>query len=68
MSKKDFERFRKVVLEDSSLQKQLRAFTRRDAFAARLVKLGVARGFQFTAEEVREAIGEGRRLWSERWL
>lgn len=68
MSKRDFEQFRRSVLEDPSLQKQLRNITRRHIFTARVVKLGVERGFQFTVEEVYEALGEARRLWNERWI
>jgi hypothetical protein len=68
MSQKDFEQFRQLVLEDISLQKRLRNITRRHTFAARAVKLGAERGFQFTAQDVYEALGEWRRLWIERWI
>jgi predicted ribosomally synthesized peptide with nif11-like leader len=68
MSQTDFEQFRQAVLEDISLQKQLRNITRRHTFTARAVKLGAERGFQFTEEEVYEALGEWRRLWIERWI
>ncbi|MGC2236230.1 MAG: Nif11-like leader peptide family natural product precursor [Pyrinomonadaceae bacterium] len=68
MSQENFEQFRNVVLEDLSLQKQLRAFTKRDIFIARVVKLGAERGFQFTAEDVEEAMNANRRDWIERWI
>jgi predicted ribosomally synthesized peptide with nif11-like leader len=68
MSQKQFEQFRQVVLEDLSLQKQLRKFIRRDRFVDRVVKLGTERGFQFTAQDVREAMSECRRNWLERWI
>ena len=68
MSQKDFEQFRQLVLEDQTLQKQLRNFTRRHKFVARTVELGAERGFQFTAEEVYGALDESRRLWLERWI
>jgi predicted ribosomally synthesized peptide with nif11-like leader len=68
MSREQFEQFRQVVLEDQSLQKQLRNFTRRDRFAVRVVKLGAERGFQFTSEEVREAMRASRGSWIQRWV
>lgn len=68
MSQKQFEQFRKCVLEDLSLQKKLRAFTSRDRFVDRVVKLGAERGFQFTEEDVREAMRACRRDWMERWI
>lgn len=68
MSQEQFEQFRKIVLEDLSLQKQLRSFTRYDRFVARVVKLSAERGFEFTADEVLEEIKASRRLWIERWI
>ena len=68
MSQKEFEQFRQIVLEDVSLQKRLRNITRRHVFVSRAVKLGAEHGFQFTTEDVYEAIGESRRLWIERWI
>jgi predicted ribosomally synthesized peptide with nif11-like leader len=68
MSLNQFEQFRRCVLEDLSLQKQLRAFTSRDKFVDRAVKLGTERGFQFTEEDVREAMRACRRDWMERWI
>lgn len=68
MSQEQFEEFRKVVLEDVSLQKQLRNLTRRDRFIARVIKLGAERGFEFTADEIFEEMDASRRSWIERWL
>jgi len=68
MSQEQFEKFRQVVLEDLSLQKQLRAFTERDSFVDRVVKFGAEGGFQFTEEDVREAMRTGRRDWMEKWV
>ena len=68
MSQEQFEQFRQVVLQDVTLQKRLRNFTRYDRFIARVVKLGAERGFEFTADEVLEAINASRRSWIERWL
>ena len=68
MSQEQFEQFRNVVLEDVSLQKRLRNFTRYDRFIARVVRLGAERGFEFTADDVLEAINASRRSWIERWI
>jgi hypothetical protein len=68
MSQESFEQFRNVVLEDLSLQERLRVFTERDEFIARVVESGAERGFQFTAEEVMEAMNASRRGWIERWI
>jgi hypothetical protein len=68
MSQENFEQFRNLVLEDLSLQKELRAFTLRDVFIARVVQSGAERGFQFTAEDVVEAMNASRRAWIERWI
>jgi predicted ribosomally synthesized peptide with nif11-like leader len=68
MSQEQFEQFRQVVLEDVSLQKRLRNFTRHDRFIARVVQIGAERGFEFTAGEVLEAINASRRSWIERWI
>lgn len=68
MSQEQFEQFRNVVLEDLSLQKQLREFTRRNMFVAQVVKSGAERGFQFTAEDVEEAMNANHRDWIERWI
>ncbi|MET0752534.1 MAG: Nif11-like leader peptide family natural product precursor [Pyrinomonadaceae bacterium] len=68
MSHEQFEQFRNVVLEDLPLQKQLRAFTKRNMFVAQVVKLGAERGFQFTAEDVEEAMNANHRDWIERWI
>ena len=68
MSQEEFEQFRNVVLEDLPLQKRLRNFTRHDRFIRRVVRLGAERGFEFTADEVLEAINASRRAWIERWI
>jgi len=62
------ERFRRLVIADAALQSQLWAETEREAFVALAVALGESRGCRFAADEVRQAMGEGRRTWIERWL
>jgi predicted ribosomally synthesized peptide with nif11-like leader len=68
MSLEQFEQFRNIVLEDLSLQKQLRAFIGREEFIVRVIESGAERGFQFTAENVMEAMNASRRAWIERWV
>ncbi|HEY0426268.1 MAG TPA: Nif11-like leader peptide family natural product precursor [Pyrinomonadaceae bacterium] len=68
MSQENFEKFRQIVLEDLPLQESLRGFTERDEFVARVVETGAARGIEFTAEDVWEAMRENRRVWIERWI
>ena len=68
MSQEQFEQFRNVVLEDLTLQRELQSFTGRDEFIARAVEAGAALGFEFTADEVTEAINAARRAWIERWI
>jgi chloramphenicol O-acetyltransferase len=68
MFQESFEKFRQVVLEDLSLQKELRELSEREEFVRHVVELGAARGFEFTAENVKEAMRENRRVWVERWI
>jgi hypothetical protein len=63
-----FERFRRLVLRDVSLQAQLRPVTDEAAFIALTVRLGAERGFVFTEEEVQVALRRERRAWLERHL
>lgn len=63
----DFEKFREIVLHDSALQNRLRETTDRAAFAQLIVELGTKHGFQFTVEDVAEAMRQARRVWLEKW-
>jgi hypothetical protein len=64
----NFERFGELVLADLDLHAQLRATANEDAFVALAVRLGAARGCEFSAPVVRAAVQEKRRAWLERWL
>ncbi|QSQ25439.1 Nif11-like leader peptide family natural product precursor [Pyxidicoccus parkwayensis] len=64
----DFERFRRLVLEDLALQDALKATVDVPAFIALARKLGAERGCHFTEEEVREAMRAARRKWLEQWV
>jgi len=62
------ERFCGVVFEDVSLQEPLRQVNDRELFIDLVVRLGDERGFNFNAQDVKEALRARRRAWIERWL
>ncbi|HEX4263155.1 MAG TPA: Nif11-like leader peptide family natural product precursor [Verrucomicrobiae bacterium] len=68
MLENSFEKFRELVLRDLALQETLREPTRDDALIEMVVRIGVERGFGFTADEVRDAMRTSRRAWLERWI
>lgn len=68
MSREEFEKFRHLVLQDSLLQEELRGFVERAEFVNRVVELGMSHGFEFTADDVEDAIKVNRRAWIERWI
>jgi hypothetical protein len=62
MSENKFEEFRQLVLLEESLQKELRGLTDRKEFVNRMVELGAAHGYQFTAQDVEEALRGAHRI------
>jgi hypothetical protein len=64
----NFAHFYRQVLDDLSLQEDLRALDDGKEFVARVVELGAENGFIFTAEDVQETIHENNRAWIERWI
>jgi predicted MarR family transcription regulator len=68
MSRKDFEQFQQLVLQDLSLQKRLRAVTQRSGFINQVVDLAKENGCQITIEEVEEALLRSRREWLKWWI
>jgi aspartyl/asparaginyl beta-hydroxylase len=62
----EFERFRKLVLCDRSLQKELMQVTGRKEFISLALQLGESHGVRFTAGDVDAALQAGRRVWAER--
>lgn len=63
----DFERLRVLVLNDARLCQALLGITDPEAFVQRLVDLGAAHGMCFGPANVRAAMREGRRSWSQQW-
>jgi predicted ribosomally synthesized peptide with nif11-like leader len=68
MSQENFEQFRQLVLQDTTLQQQLRGTSDREQLVALTQRLGAERGYSFTTEDVLEALRAGQREWIERWL
>jgi predicted ribosomally synthesized peptide with nif11-like leader len=68
MSRENFERFRAVVVEDEGLQERLTGFDHSQDFKDAVLQAGSERGFDFTLEELDQAIREARQSWLERWI
>ena len=64
-SESDLDRFRRLVLQDSSLQEQLRNIDDHDAFTTLVVKLAAEGGYLITATEIDEAMRRTRQRWRE---
>jgi hypothetical protein len=64
----EFDRFRGVVLRDSSLQARLLQVEDRREFTDLLLDLGRELGIRFTAGDVDAAFQAARRAWLERWI
>jgi hypothetical protein len=64
----DFERFRRLVLRDRSLQAELVQATDRTEFTSLAIRLGEQHGARFTAGDVDAAFQAARRAWIERWI
>jgi hypothetical protein len=67
-SSEEFERFRRVVLDDPELQTRLRAFQEWPAFVDAAVAAAAEQGIAVTPEDVLAARNESRRSWLERWI
>jgi Aspartyl/Asparaginyl beta-hydroxylase len=62
----EFERFRRLVLGDPSLQGELMQVTDRNEFTSLALQLGAQHGARFTAGDVDAAFQAARRAWIER--
>ncbi len=58
MSKGAVESFYRTVIKDPALQEQFKAVADEDAFVRLAVDLGSRRGFDFSAEEVRDRLNQ----------
>lgn len=68
MSQTSLEQFCERVLENQSLQEQLRGITDKTTFLASVVQLGAEQGFSFTIDEVNIAIRGNMQAWIERFI
>jgi hypothetical protein len=64
----EFERFRRLVLADLSLQAELMKPSDRTEFTSLAIRLGEQHGARFTAGDVDAAFQAARRAWIERWI
>jgi hypothetical protein len=64
-SRSRFEEFRNVVLDDESVQGELRGLDNEREFISRVVELGRARGFDFNESDVEDELSRARRTWLE---
>jgi predicted ribosomally synthesized peptide with nif11-like leader len=60
MAHQILEEFYPLILNDSTIQDQLKGATDQASFTQQLVKLGVSKGYNFTAQDVESAIYEGQ--------
>jgi hypothetical protein len=65
---KNFEKLRRIVLQNSALQKELQEITDRDFFVLRVVEIGRDKDLDLTNDDILEAMRENRRVWIERWI
>lgn len=63
----EFDRFRRFVLRDPSLQEKLLETTDRTQFTSLALRLGEQLRTHFTAGDVDAALQAARRAWIERW-
>ncbi|MDO7898619.1 aspartyl/asparaginyl beta-hydroxylase domain-containing protein [Pseudomonas citrulli] len=59
--------FHQRVDADPQLAEALRSLHEPDTFIERAIALGAQQGLHFTREELRAAMRDGRRQWSEQW-
>ncbi len=60
--------FRRAVLDDPALQRELLAVPGRREFVAVVVARAAAGGWDVAPRDVEEALKSGRRAWEEQWL
>ena len=68
MSQEAFEQLRRMVLQDVSLQEQLRATPDLPSFLDLVVRIGEERGCHITTEDIEAAMRASWRVWSQRWI
>lgn len=59
--------FQRLVAKDASLSRALRELHDPEQFITQTLKLAAAQGLPFSREELRAAMRDGRRQWTEQW-
>jgi hypothetical protein len=62
-SRQAFAAFREKALDNHALMVRLHRPMERDAYIARLVRIGAEEGFAFEEADVRAVMGEGQLTW-----
>ncbi len=60
--------FRRAVLADPALQRELLNVPGRQEFVTLLVLRARSRGWDVDADDVEEALRNSRRAWEQRWI
>jgi hypothetical protein len=68
MSRESFEQFRALVIEDPDLQTRLSGFESIQKFEDAVLQAAVEREFDFTRQELQQALREARHSWIARWI
>lgn len=63
-----FERFRRLVLDDVTLQERLRGVTEWPVFVTTALGEAAARGVELTTTDLEEARRAATRSWLDRWV
>lgn len=68
MPHESLEQFRRIVLEETALQEKFLAVPESVEFRTLVIKLGTERGYDFTVDDIEDALRINRRAWVERPL
>jgi len=68
MSLPSLDEFRQLVLREPTLQRRLSEPTDLGQFLELVLREGKEHGFDFTPEDLRQALNASRRAWLERWI
>ena len=63
-----FDAFRRLVLSDADLQKELIQPADERSLFDKVLALGRERGYTFSEQDLEDAVRANRRGWLERWL
>ncbi|MFJ4248957.1 aspartyl/asparaginyl beta-hydroxylase domain-containing protein [Pseudomonas sp. NPDC089741] len=67
LSESALQRFQRRLAEDAALSAELQALQDPQIFISRTLALAAEQGLEFSREELRAAMRNGRRQWNEQW-